>query len=384
MSGFIIKNGTLIDFSSDTVTTGDIFIQNGLLVEEHAFDAPVTETFDASGKYVLPGLIDSHIHVHYAGSNGVHADIHCPPNGITTAVDGGSTGTTTFPFFEKINALRYVTTVRSFITPTPWGVLDTLQTETHDPDAFDEAAVLRAYTAFPDSLLGLKLRMDARTLENYGVSPLVKAAKIADVLKAAGHRCILDVHCANLPETLDIHEVLEHLRPGDILVHAFQNRGQTLFDTRGHVLECAKNARRKGVCFDCCTGRIHWSLQNFRQAVADGFLPDIISSDIISESSYVRPGFSILHAMTALLASGMDERAILKAVTHTPAHILGLEKEAGSLAPGMAADIVVMDIMEKDTRLFDRFGGEVIAKRIFVPLMTMKKGTIVFRQVFFS
>ena len=383
MSGFIIRNGTLVDFTAGTTRTGDVFVQDGVIVPENAFTAPVVEEFDAAGKYVLPGLIDSHLHVHYDGSNGVHADIHCPPNGITTAVDGGSAGTMTFPLFEKVNALRYVTTVKSFITPSPWGVLDTLHTETHDPEAFDEAAVLRTYAAFPDAILGLKLRMDAKTLDDYGVAPLNKAADIADAVRAKGHRCILNVHCANLPENLDIREVLDHLRPGDVLVHAFQNRGQTLFDDQGRVLDCAKKARARGVYFDCCTGRIHWSLRNFRQAVADGFPPDIVSSDIIGESSSIKPGLSILHGMAALLASGMDELAVLKAATHNPARILGLEKEAGAIAPGMPADIVVMDVMEKDTRLFDRFGGEVTAKRIFVPLMTMKKGAVVFRQMFF-
>jgi dihydroorotase len=87
--------------------------------------------------------------------------------------------------------------------------------------------------------------------------------------------------------------------------------------------------------------------------------------------------------MAALLASGMNELAILKAVTHDPARILGMENEAGSLAVGMPADIVVMDVMEKDVELFDRFGGKATAKRVFVPLMTIKKGEIVFRQIFY-
>ncbi|MDR1828225.1 MAG: amidohydrolase family protein [Methylobacteriaceae bacterium] len=383
MSGFIIRNGTLVDFEHNAVTTGDVYIQHGVIVEKDAFSGPVVEEFDATGKYVLPGLIDAHLHLQYDGSNGVHADIHCPANGVTTAVDAGSTGTLTFPLYQKVNALRYFTTVKSFITPAPWGVQDTLHAENMDPEAFSEAAVFDVYRNYADSLVGLKLRMDAVTLEDYGIKPLEKAVRIAEKVRAAGWRCILNVHCANLPAYLDISEIVNGLQPGDILVHCFQNRGQTMFDADGHILECARKARARGVYFDCCTGRIHWSFKNFRQALADGFPPDIISSDIIRESSYVKPGFSILHAMAALLASGMDELAILKAVTHNPAHILGIEREAGSLAAGRPADVVVLDVMEKDTRLFDRFGGETTAKRLFVPLMTIKKGEIVFRQIFY-
>lgn len=42
-----------------------------------------------------------------------------------------------------------------------------------------------------------------------------------------------------------------------------------------------------------------------------------------------------------------------------------------------------MDVMEREVELFDRFGGKAIAKRVFLPLMTIKNGEIVFRQIFY-
>lgn len=384
MYDFIIRNGKRIDFTTGAVGEGDVYVKNGKIVAKGAYgEDEAHEIFDASGKYVMPGLIDAHVHLHFDGSNGAHADVLCPASGVTTAVDGGSVGWQNHALFEKVNALRYVTTVKSFLHLSPLGVLDTVRTETHDPAAFDEDMILRTIAAFPETILGLKIRMDARTLEHYRAAPLQKAVSIAEQANRLGYRCIINAHCTNLPEDLDICEVLEILRPGDILVHAFQNRGQTLFDEKGGMLACARQARERGVYFDCCTGRIHWSFENFRKALENDFLPDIISSDIIRESCFVRPGFSLIHAMCVLLAAGMDEVAILKAVTHNPARILGLDDEAGSLDVGRAADIAILDVVEKPVRWFDRFGGKVTANKIFLPLMTLKNGEIVFRQIFF-
>ena len=384
MYDFIIKNGRIIDFETGAVGTGDIHVKDGRIVAAGTLgEDAATEIFDASGKYVVPGLIDGHVHLHFDGGIGAHADVLCPPNGVTTAVDGGSVGWQNYALFAKANALRYVTTVKGFVHLSPFGVLEAPRAETHDPETFDEDAVLRVFDAFPESVLGVKIRMDARTLEGFGTAPLKKAVAIADRVGRQGHRCIVDAHCANLPDDVAIAEVLDILRPGDILVHAFQNRGQTLFDVDGKVLPCARRAREKGVFFDCATGRIHWSFANFRRALADGFPPDIISSDVIRESCHVRPGYSVLHAMCAMLASGMEESAVLAAVTRNPARILGIENQAGTLKVGRPADIAVLDVIEKRVPLFDRFGGRVMTDRVFLPLMTMKAGEIVFRQIFF-
>lgn len=384
MYDFIIKNGSLVDFATGETRPGDVYVKNGRIVPpgSHGPDE-AAEIFDATGKYVLPGLIDSHAHVHFDGNNGAHADILCPPSGVTTVVDGGSTGWQTYPLFGSLNPVRYMTTVKSFLHLAPFGVIDTLRTETHDPADFDEEKILRTVANHPDDILGLKIRMDARTLERFGTQPLEKAVAIADKANAAGFRCIINAHYANLPDGLDVSDILATLRPGDIFVHAFQNRGQTIFDADGNVFECAKIARKRGVIFDCCTGRIHWSFANIANALVDGFPPDIISSDIIRESCFVKPGFSLIHAMTAFLACGMNEVDILRTVTVNPARLLGLNHEAGSLEAGRRADIAVMDVVDGSVPLFDRFGGAKTASRIFLPLMTVKNGEIVFRQIFF-
>lgn len=85
----IIKNGTIIDPSTNREEKGDLFIKDGLIVEA----PPVPETttakymFDATGMHVMPGLIDFHAHVYMGGSDlGVNPHTTMVPQGISMVV----------------------------------------------------------------------------------------------------------------------------------------------------------------------------------------------------------------------------------------------------------------------------------------------------------
>lgn len=384
MYDFIIKNGLLFDASLDAPKAGDLYIKGGRLVApgSHGPDE-AAEIIDAAGKYVVPGLIDPHVHVHYDGNADPHADLLCPPSGVTVAVDGGSVGWRNYPLFAKLNQLRYVTTVKSFLHVSPFGVLNRAPGETHDPAMFDEEAILGLLAEYPHDIVGLKFRLDSATLGEKGLAPFRRAQEIADKAKAMGLPSVIDVHCANLPASVDVREILDMMRPGDIFAHFCQNRGQTIFTGDGHVISEAKRARERGVLFDSCHGRTMWSFGNLRKALDDGFPPDLIGSDIVRGALFVRPGFSLLHAMNLWLNVGFEPTAILKTVTANPARALGLDGEFGLLAPGRRADVAVLDIIDTPIRLFDCFGEEIKPSRAFVPLMTVNKGEIVFRQTFF-
>jgi predicted amidohydrolase len=60
------------------------------------------QVYDAKGKLVTPGLIDMHTHVYNAGIPlSVDSDIVGWQNGVTTVLDCGSTGASTFPGFRR-------------------------------------------------------------------------------------------------------------------------------------------------------------------------------------------------------------------------------------------------------------------------------------------
>lgn len=67
MSNYLIKNGNLVN--EGVITKGDILIQNGKIVRiATSIDATTDmQLIDASGKYVIPGMIDDQVHFREPG-----------------------------------------------------------------------------------------------------------------------------------------------------------------------------------------------------------------------------------------------------------------------------------------------------------------------------
>ncbi len=92
MNKLLIKNGTIVN--ADEVKKSDILIVDGKISEiaENVQDDNA-EILDASGKYVLPGLIDLHVHLREPGLE-YKEDIE---SGSKAAAHGGFTGIACMP-----------------------------------------------------------------------------------------------------------------------------------------------------------------------------------------------------------------------------------------------------------------------------------------------
>lgn len=382
---YLIKNGTVVDFRTMQTSLRDIYIKDGLFVE--GTDGMAAQfTLDAAGKYVLPGLIDEHVHLNISNSNiGTNADLLCIPMGVTTAVDAGTCGWTNFEGFYNYNITRYVPNVLAYLHVSPYGVHSgCIHEENHDPADFNEREIIKKIVKYRDTIVGLKVRMCKATLGDYGIAPLRRAVEIAGQAgKETGRPCIVDVHYDNLPENVTVQQILDALRPGDVISHVMQVHGETMFEPDGSVRAALKQARDKGVWVDDCHGRVHWSFENLRRAYSEGFYPDIISSDVVRISTFVKPGSSLVHAMNVCSAAGMNELDIFKAVTYTPAKALGILDFAGTLEPGKPADLCIMEARDTEEVYLDWWGGSCPGRKCFVPLATFKDGVIVYRQTFF-
>ncbi|MDW7759510.1 MAG: amidohydrolase family protein [Acidobacteriota bacterium] len=99
----LIKNGTLLTVTGGVIPRGDILIQGGIIrrIGENIPAPPGIRIVDASGKYVMPGIIDSHTHIALSGTNeGTEAIVpevdmadvvHADDVSILTALSGGVT-----------------------------------------------------------------------------------------------------------------------------------------------------------------------------------------------------------------------------------------------------------------------------------------------------
>ena len=108
----LIKGGRVIDPANNIDGVMDVAIAAGKItaVEADLQEGQAQQVYDASGKLVVPGLIDIHMHgYNHVTPLGLNTDHYCLGRGVTTAVDAGSAGASTYPGF-RVYAVEPVTT----------------------------------------------------------------------------------------------------------------------------------------------------------------------------------------------------------------------------------------------------------------------------------
>jgi len=67
----LIKNGTILTVTKGALQKGDILVIGGIIkqIGENIEHTEGVKVIDASGKYVIPGIIDSHTHIALIGTN---------------------------------------------------------------------------------------------------------------------------------------------------------------------------------------------------------------------------------------------------------------------------------------------------------------------------
>ncbi|MCI8415952.1 MAG: amidohydrolase family protein [Lachnospiraceae bacterium] len=379
MSYILVKNAHILDPSCGREELGCILIKDSKIVAYEGSIPPECEVMDAKGCLVIPGLIDFHTHIAYGlGDAGIHCDLMTLPNGITTAVDAGSTGTAAFDGFVRYVIPNCETRVKAFLHVSAIGVTTEVHTENSDPDLYDREKIRRLFAQYyPEHMLGLKLRLGRGFTKGQGTRPLRVAKEIAKELG-----CPLCVHVTD--SQMPYGEILKLLEKGDILCHAYQGQGYTLLDQEGRVEKAALKAREQGVLFDLAAGRYNYDFRVFNKAVEQGFLPDIISTDTVSTSVYRHLLFHLLYVMSYCLDGGIPLMEVIRACTATPAAYMGLGGRIGTLQPGAEADIAILQIKEHPITYQDCYGNQVKGNHLFLPMATIKGGRPVYKRIEFE
>src|SRR5262249_52021153 len=88
----------------------------------------------------------------------------------------------------------------------------------------------------------------------------------------------------------------------------------------------------------------------------------------------VRPVKSLANVMSAMIRLGMTVRDVVDRVTCAPAKAVRLEDRAGSLKPGLPADITVFRVDAGEYEISDCYTKVRKADQRVVPLITFKNG----------
>jgi dihydroorotase len=401
----VIRGGRVIDPAQGLDGVLDVAVRDGRVAAVGAAlsSGDAREVLEARGQLVLPGLIDTHAHVYQyvTGRFGLEADMVGVHSGTTTVVDQGGPSCMTLPGFRRFVVEPAATRVYAFLSAYLVGGLEGhYYPALYGPDGVDVAATIRAARENADLVRGIKAHAEIGGVARWGLEVLRLSAEIAREADLP-----LYVHFGQLwplpreggapvdPDAL-LPEVIELLRPGDVLAHPFTRHPGGFVDRQGRVHPVVREVLARGLRIDVGHGS-HFSFDVARRVLDAGIVPDTLGADLHGYNTEVpRPAgtpagahpdpelhpfagstrFSLARAMTGLMACGLQLDQVVPMVTRNAARMLGREAELGTLRPGTVADITVLDDRRGRFSLRDNGGAEVIAERVLMPAFCLRAG----------
>lgn len=347
----LLRGGRVIDPASGFDQIADMLTDEGVIVAigadlEHVegIVPPGTEVVDCAGMLVTPGLIDLHVHVMPGlGDFCVNADDVGVGMGVPLLIDGGTSGVATFDLARAavIDHPATQTEVLAFIDPNQL-YLATKDFICHkleianDARNIDIESLDASMERNADVIVGLKVR--ACYTDDPEHSPFLEVAKQSSCGKP------VMVHLGRFPHTPTIStpRLLETLRPGDIITHAFRGAGGML-DRNGKVIGEFVDAIDRGIRLDVGHSGTDFRFRDARKLFDQGYFPTTISTDL-NVFNIGGPVYSLAETMTKIWAMGVDLVDVISMCTTNVADTIGRRQTYGELAVGRRAHVSVLAI----------------------------------------
>ncbi|MCC6790244.1 MAG: amidohydrolase/deacetylase family metallohydrolase [Thermomicrobiales bacterium] len=365
----IIAGGEVVDPGAGLSGRLDVGIAGGKVaaVEANLDRSEAGTVIDATGKFVVPGLIDLHTHVYWGSTFwGVWPDPIAARSGVTTWLDVGSAGSYSFPGFRKFIVEKCKTKVYALLNLSSSGLIATTY-EFANLDYCDVDLAEKMTNLNRDLVLGIKARIDRNTTRGTGIRPLELARELADRVDLP-----LMVHIGQGPPMLD--EIAKYLKPGDILTHCFTGHENRVIAPDNSFLPYMKELKDQGVVFDIGHGSGSFSFDTAEAMLAQGELPDVISTDI-HQMAIQGPMFDMPTTLSKFLNLGMSVPDIIERATSRPAAAMR-RPDLGTIRPGSAADIALFEIEEGDFTFQDIFMNQRKGNQLLVNTLTMVDGDV--------
>ncbi len=369
-----ISGGHVVDPSRSVDAIADIGVIGNKIVDITGVppdEIRCEKTVDARGLYVFPGLIDFHTHLFSTGSTEQVNPGYLISNGVTATVDGGTAGCLNFPALYSSVLMHAPIRVKSYVNAYSAGLMDAHIQENYELRFIEEERIVRLVERYRDMILGLKLRY-VKGLATF--EALEKTVRIARALGIG-----VSVHTTRPAGPLD--QVADLLERDDIYTHVYQNLGDDNILCGGAIKPSILRARERGVIFDMANGKFNFSFDVALKAMELGFAPDVISTDqTMAKHNHSRYVKNLPNMMAKFLEMGMPLNEVVRAVTQTPARLMQMEGQIGTLAPGSYADIAVFQLINQEVTHIDVNGGSYVSKVLPLPKMTVCNGEIGYCQ----
>ena len=332
----LLKGGHVIDPSQGINEIMDVGIKGGRIADLHPeLDAnESTEVTNISGKFVCPGLVDLHGHWYEGSLYGIDPHI-CLNHGVTTVVDAGTSGFINFSEFRKHTIDRAQIRILAFLHISCLGLHAPFAEELRDIRYARPKETAVVIDKNRDIAVGVKIRQGSMT-GNYGIETLDKALEAANQVNLP-----LMVH---ISKGANVPAIMKRMRPGDIITHCFQGRGDGIINqSTGLVLPQIIAGRKEGIVFDVGHGCGSFSWEITRKAFELSFYPDTISTDLHRYCVEDPFRVDLLNTMSKFLLLGMTLEEVILKSTYNPAKVLHRDSEIGTLQKGTVADVLVFE-----------------------------------------
>ena len=375
----VIRGGEVLDPSQSLRAKRDVGIRWGVVeaVEDSIPAERALKSIDASGKLVLPGLVDLHCHVYpYGSAIGIPADELVQFQGTTTVVSAGDAGVNNLAALRRFIVAQTRARMYAFLHIANNGLSAFPVAELYNIDNAQVEACAMGLAENPDFLLGVKVRMSENIIFKHGIEPLKRGIQACE---RCGWPARMMVHIGGVETKELMIDILNLLRPDDILTHCYTGAPNmsgafTNIVQDGKLLPAAVAAKQRGVIFDVAHGGGSFDFTVAEVAIPGGCTPDTISSDIHVFSGN-SPGVPFLpNVMSKFMAIGFTLEQVVAMATIAPAKIINRAPKIGTLQLGAPGDVSIMELVEGPVTFVDTRNNKRDGKAYLKPVQTVING----------